>query len=84
MCWENYGTWQIDHIIPLKYPGVNGPPSLEELTARLHYSNTQALWAHDNIVKGNRWVGGAVRPIEEPVQFTDAEVDELCDLLTED
>lgn len=62
MSWENYGEWQIDHIIPIKYPGVNGPPSLEEVAARLHYTNTQALWKRDNIAKGNRWVGGAQRP----------------------
>ena len=41
MSWENYGEWHIDHKIPLKY----NKPSLEEVTQRLHYTNTQPMWA---------------------------------------
>ena len=73
MSWENHGTWHIDHIIPIHYPGAAGAgPTIEEITARLHYTNTQPLWAKDNMVKGNRWIGGAHRPddghnvLEEP------------------
>ncbi len=50
MNWNNYGDWHIDHIIPLKYDS----PSLDDIINRLHYSNTQPLWASDNIKKGNR------------------------------
>ena len=53
MTWENYGEWHIDHITPLKY----GTPSIEEVVERLHYTNTQPLWATDNMSKGNRFVG---------------------------
>jgi hypothetical protein len=53
MTWENQGEWHIDHIIPLKYEN----PTLEEVIERLHYTNTQPLWATDNIAKGNRFVG---------------------------
>ena len=53
MTWENQGKWHIDHIIPLKY----GNPTLEETIDRLHYTNTQPLWAVDNIAKGNRFIG---------------------------
>ena len=53
MSWDNYGEWHIDHIVPLKYDN----PSLEEVCERLHYTNTQPLWATDNISKGNRYVG---------------------------
>jgi len=53
MNWDNYGEWQIDHIIPLKYEN----PTIEETIERLHWENTQPLWATDNIVKGNRYIG---------------------------
>ena len=53
MNWENYGEWHIDHIIPLKYEN----PTLEETIERLHWINTQPLWAVDNFTKGNRFVG---------------------------
>jgi hypothetical protein len=53
MNWENYGEWQIDHIIPLNYES----PTIEEVMARLHYTNTQCLWARDNNIKGSRWIG---------------------------
>ena len=65
MTWTNYGPasttqrhWNIDHITPLKY----GAPTLEEVVARLHYTNTQPMWAADNIAKGNKYVG---RPGDE-------------------
>ena len=51
--WENYGEWEIDHIIPILY----NDPTLEEVEERLHYTNTQPLWAIDNMRKGNRWIG---------------------------
>ena len=53
MSWDNYGEWEIDHIIPLKYNN----PSIEEVQERLHYSNTQPLWARENRAKGNRHIG---------------------------
>lgn len=54
MTWENYGKeWHIDHIVPLKYNN----PTLEEVTKRLHYLNTQPMKAKDNIRKGNRYIG---------------------------
>jgi hypothetical protein len=53
MTWENHGEWHIDHIIPIKYEN----PTLEEVIQRLHWKNTQPLWAEDNIAKGNRFIG---------------------------
>ena len=54
MNWENYGKiWHIDHIIPIGYKN----PTLEEVIERLHYLNTQPLWASENISKGNRYIG---------------------------
>ena len=53
MTWDNYGEWHIDHIIPLKYEN----PTMEETIERLHWENTQPLWATDNKSKGNRYIG---------------------------
>ena len=54
MNWDNYGTdWHIDHIIPIKYQN----PTIEEIEERLHYTNTQPMWAIENIKKGNRYIG---------------------------
>ena len=60
MSWKNYGSeWHIDHKIPLnplKYQQDGQPPTLEEVAERLHYLNTQPMWASENIAKGNRFV----------------------------
>jgi hypothetical protein len=54
MTWDNYGNvWHIDHITPIKYNN----PTLEEVVERLHWSNTQPLYADENISKGNRFIG---------------------------
>ena len=56
--WENHGkVWHIDHIIPLKYKDGGLNPTLEETVKRLHYTNTQPLWAKENISKGNKYIG---------------------------
>ena len=54
MAWENHTCegWHIDHILPLNESEV----SQEEKLKRLHYTNTQPLWAKDNISKGNNTV----------------------------
>ena len=51
---ENYGDWHIDHKILLKC----NKPSLEEIVQRLHYTNTQPMWASENISKGCRYISG--------------------------
>ena len=55
MTWENHGEWHIDHKIPLKYKHNGETPSLEEVVKRLDYTNTQPMWASENMVKGNRY-----------------------------
>ena len=56
MTWENYGEWHIDHKIPLKYKNNGETPTLEKVAKRLHYTNTQPLWARENMSKGNRYI----------------------------
>jgi 5-methylcytosine-specific restriction endonuclease McrA len=43
MTWENYGEWEIDHIIPVSKGGS------------FHYTNTQPLWLEANRKKGNTY-----------------------------
>ena len=52
MSWENYCERHIDHKIPIKY----NKPSLEEVAQQLHYTNTQPMWASENISKGCRYI----------------------------
>ena len=52
MSWENCGEWHINHKILLKY----NKPSLEEVSERLRYTNTQPMWASENMSKGRRYV----------------------------
>lgn len=61
MSWDNYGKydpqikrWQIDHTVPLLY---EENLCVEEVTKRLHYTNTRPMWALENLEKGNRWIG---------------------------
>lgn len=47
MSWDNYGEWEIDHIIPIKYK----KPTIEQQISRLHFTNTQPLWKEENMKK---------------------------------
>lgn len=52
MSWENYGKWQIDHKIPCAAFDMGDPI---EQKACWHYTNLQALWAIDNILKKDKF-----------------------------
>ena len=54
MTWDNHTVdgWHIDHILPLNESGTT--LTEEEKIKRLHYTNTQPLWAQDNYSKGNK------------------------------
>ncbi len=49
MTWENYGKWEIDHIIPL-----SSAKTKEDLVALCYYANLQPLWKEQNRIKFNK------------------------------
>lgn len=51
MTWENYGTWQIDHVHPVASFDLS--KESERRTA-FHYTNLQPLWAKENMRKNDR------------------------------
>ena len=48
MTWDNYGKWHIDHIVPLSSAKCE-----TKLKMLFHYTNTQPLWADENLKKGS-------------------------------
>lgn len=55
MSWDNYGEWEIDHKIPMKWyfeNGVNDPKVVNAL------ENLQPLWKSENRSKGGRYEPG--------------------------
>lgn len=56
MSWDNYGEWEIDHIIPQSYFNYSSP---EDTDFKKCWSldNLQPLWASENRSKQNRWIG---------------------------
>jgi hypothetical protein len=55
MSWNEIELIDIDHILPIKYKGVDGmQPSINEMIQRLHYRNCQPLYRTENKVKSNK------------------------------
>lgn len=49
--YSNYGSWSIDHIVPVSAYQLDDPV---HCMAMCHYSNLQPLWGHENLLKGNK------------------------------
>lgn len=52
MSWDNYGEWHIDHIRPIASFDLSKD---DEMRQCFHYTNTQPLWAEENLSKGNKY-----------------------------
>jgi len=50
---ENYGSWHVDHKIPLNAFDFTGSNYEEQLSIAWNYTNLQPLWAKDNFSKGH-------------------------------
>ena len=50
---ENHGKWHVDHIRPCASFDLSKP---EEQAKCFHHTNLQALWAHENLSKGAKFV----------------------------
>ena len=49
MNWENYGKWEIDHIIPL-----SEDKNIQDIYKINNFTNLQPMWKLDNIKKGSK------------------------------
>ena len=49
MSWDNYGKWELDHIVPISSALNEG-----DVIRLNHYTNFQPLWKVDNQSKGCR------------------------------
>jgi hypothetical protein len=49
MLWDNYGKWEIDHIVP-----ISTANSIDEVYNLNHYTNLQPMWKSDNARKSNK------------------------------
>jgi len=52
MSWDNYGKWELDHIIPLSKVDLT---IREEFLKVNNYKNLQPLWKIHNIKKSNKY-----------------------------
>src|SRR5262249_20152449 len=51
MSFENYGEWEVDHIIPISSFNLY---DIDEAKRYFNYLNLQPLWKKDNITKKNK------------------------------
>ncbi len=51
MSWNNFGKWQIDHILPCSAFDLKNS---EEQEICFHYTNLRPLWKQENLKKNNK------------------------------
>ena len=52
MNWQNYGSWHVDHIIPVTAFNLSDPEQQKEC---FHFTNLQPLWGTENLRKSNKY-----------------------------
>ena len=57
MNWENYGEWELDHIVPASLGKTE-----EEIISLNHYLNFQPLWASENLYKSDKVIRKMITP----------------------
>jgi hypothetical protein len=56
MSWDNYGEWEIDHIIPDSWFEYSSPLD-SEFSASWSLNNLQPKWKSENRKKSNKFIG---------------------------
>ena len=51
MCWDNYGEWHLDHILPMNSFDFDEENSFSDCWS---LENLQPLWGFDNLSKGSK------------------------------
>lgn len=61
MTWENYGQWELDHLIPRSAFDLT---DIAQARACFNWQNVQPLWKSDNIKKGSAKIGPMLEFVE--------------------
>lgn len=60
MTWDNYGEWQIDHVVPLSKFDLTDE---DQIRKACNYTNLQPMWAEENASKRNHYSGSYRRKV---------------------
>jgi hypothetical protein len=58
MNWDNYGKWEIDHVIPCSSFNLE---NIDEQLVCFKWSNLSPCWKSDNIKKGNKIIDSIIQ-----------------------
>jgi predicted HicB family RNase H-like nuclease len=57
MTWDNYGEWEIDHVMPCSHFDLS---SMEDQLICFNWKNLRPCWKINNIIKGNRIIDSII------------------------